>query len=112
MAFPFSVVGRELLALVGEVRLGQDGHRPVDRRVLLPSGAGRGGSIRFEGREIADLAEAELRRLAGREDRNGLQEPMTSLNPVLTIGRQLTEAPIAHGRVTPAGSARTCGRHA
>ena len=99
----FSVSSGETLALVGESGSGKTA-TALSIVGLLPSGAGRGGSIRFEGREIADLAEAELRRLRGERIGMVFQEPMTSLNPVLTIGQQLTEGPIAHGRVTPAGA--------
>jgi len=58
---------------------------------LLPPGAVRTGSVRFEGREIADLAPDALRDVWGAEIAMVFQDPMTSLNPVVRIGRQITE---------------------
>ena len=58
---------------------------------LLPPGARRSGSVRFEGRELTALAADELRRVWGAEIAMVFQDPMTSLNPVVRIGRQLTE---------------------
>ena len=59
---------------------------------LLPEGARVSGSIRFEGTELTTLAEAALCRIRG--DRIGMvfQEPMTALNPLHTVGRQITES--------------------
>ena len=58
---------------------------------LLPPGAIRQGSVRFEGRELAGLGPDDLRDLWGAEVAMVFQDPMTSLNPVVKIGRQLTE---------------------
>ncbi|HEX2886269.1 ABC transporter ATP-binding protein [Vineibacter terrae] len=88
----FQVGAGETLAIVGESGCGKSVTALSILR-LLPSPPARlaGGSIRFQGQELTSLGEAALRRLRG--DRIGMvfQEPMTSLNPVLTIGRQLTE---------------------
>jgi oligopeptide/dipeptide ABC transporter ATP-binding protein len=61
---------------------------------LIPSPPGKivGGEINFQGRDIVKLDESELRKLRGNDIGIVFQEPMTSLNPVLTIGRQMTEA--------------------
>ena len=60
---------------------------------LLPKrGATRTGSIRLEGREIGDLPPKELRSAWGRQMAMIFQDPMTSLNPVMKIGKQITEA--------------------
>ncbi len=63
------------------------------------------GSIRFRGKEITALSEAELREIRGAEIAMVFQDPMTSLNPVLRISRQLIETMTAHGRFT-SGAAR------
>src|SRR3546814_6593187 len=61
---------------------------------LLPEGVGRivGGSIHFEGRDLATLSEREMRRIRGNRMSMIFQEPMTSLNPVLTVGDQIAES--------------------
>jgi oligopeptide transport system ATP-binding protein len=58
---------------------------------LLPDGAVVEGAVRFEGRDLLGLSQARLRDLSGRELAMVFQDPMTSLHPMLTIGRQLTE---------------------
>ena len=64
---------------------------------LLPSGTARTrGSIRFGGRELLGLTDEEMRRIRGREIAMIFQEPMTSLNPVLRIGLQITEPLTIH----------------
>ena len=100
----FSILRGQTLAMVGESGSGKTA-TALSIVGLLPSGGARSGSIQFEGREIIDLPATELRRIRGERIGVVFQEPMTSLNPVLTIGRQLTEGPIAHGRITP-GEAR------
>src|ERR1700736_671331 len=58
---------------------------------LLPEGARATGSVRLEGRELIGLPEAELCRLRGDRIAMVFQEPMTTLNPLQTIGRQVAE---------------------
>jgi peptide/nickel transport system ATP-binding protein len=58
---------------------------------LLPEGAQLGGSIRFDGAELATAPESQLCRLRGRRMAMVFQEPMTALNPLHTIGRQIAE---------------------
>jgi len=58
---------------------------------LLPEGAAVDGTIRFDGRELLDLTQQQLRELAGRELAMVFQDPLTSLHPMLTVGSQLTE---------------------
>jgi oligopeptide/dipeptide ABC transporter ATP-binding protein len=82
----------ETLALVGESGCGKSVTALSILR-LLPRPAGRlvGGSIVFEGRDLARQSEAEMRRLRGTGIGMVFQEPMTSLNPVLTVGAQISE---------------------
>jgi len=65
---------------------------------LIPPQTGRiaSGSIRFEGRELTTLSEAEMKSLRGHRISMIFQEPMTSLNPVLTIGTQIAENVVRH----------------
>ncbi|MGC8476664.1 MAG: ABC transporter ATP-binding protein [Acetobacteraceae bacterium] len=87
----FTVTPGETLAIVGESGCGKSVTSMSILR-LIQSPPGRiAGSIRFEGRELLDLAEAEMRRIRGNDIAMIFQEPMTSLNPVLTVGRQITE---------------------
>ena len=82
----------ETVALVGESGCGKSvSALSVMRLVSAPAGRIVGGRILFKGRDLLTLSEEEMRKLRGREIAMIFQEPMTSLNPVLTIGRQLTE---------------------
>jgi oligopeptide/dipeptide ABC transporter ATP-binding protein len=98
----------ETVALVGESGCGKSvSALSVMRLVSQPAGRIVGGQILFKGRDLLTLSEEEMRRVRGREIAMVFQEPMTSLNPVLTIGRQLTEPLEIHmGLGTSAARAR------
>ncbi len=82
----------ETIAIVGESGCGKSvGALSILRLIPDPPGRVVGGSIRFEGRDLLQLSDAEIRDVRGKDIAMVFQEPMTSLNPVLTIGRQLTE---------------------
>jgi oligopeptide/dipeptide ABC transporter ATP-binding protein len=82
----------ETVALVGESGCGKSMTAlSIMRLVPGPNGRVVSGRILFKGRDLLALPEEEMRRVRGREIAMIFQEPMTSLNPVLTIGRQLTE---------------------
>jgi len=82
----------ETVAVVGESGCGKSvGALSILRLIPSPPGHIAGGSIRFNGRDLLKLGEEEMRRVRGREIGMIFQEPMTSLNPVLTIGLQITE---------------------
>ena len=82
----------ETVALVGESGCGKSVTAlSIMRLVQQPAGRIVGGQILFRGRDLLTLGEDEMRRVRGREIGMIFQEPMTSLNPVLTIERQLTE---------------------
>jgi peptide/nickel transport system ATP-binding protein len=93
----FHVYPGETLAIVGESGCGKSVTALSVLR-LIPSPPGRivSGAIRFAGRELLDLSEAEMRHVRGNEISMIFQEPMTSLNPVLTIGRQIAETLMLH----------------
>jgi peptide/nickel transport system ATP-binding protein len=69
---------------------------------LVPDPPGRivGGSVRLDGRNLLELSEAEMRKVRGNQISMIFQEPMTSLNPVLSIGRQIGEAFMLHHDVS------------
>ena len=77
-----------------------------------PPGRIVAGAIRFAGRDLLALSRAEMRTIRGNDISMIFQEPMTSLNPVLTIGRQIAETLTLHQRPRPHGGARARGRDA
>ncbi|OZI35323.1 glutathione ABC transporter ATP-binding protein GsiA [Bordetella genomosp. 1] len=83
------------LALVGESGCGKSTTALALLRLLAP-GAAVSGSVRLDGRELGTLDEAAFRRLRGGEIAMIFQEPMTSLNPVHTVGQQIAEAIRCH----------------
>ena len=97
----FTLNRRETLGLVGESGCGKSMTALSILRVI-PKPAARivGGEVLFDGRDILQLTEGEMRHLRGRRMAMILQDPMTSLNPVFTIGDQMREAITTHRRVT------------
>jgi oligopeptide/dipeptide ABC transporter ATP-binding protein len=92
----------ETVAIVGESGCGKSvGALSILRLVANPPGRIVGGSIRFEGRDLLKLSDEEIRKVRGKDIAMVFQEPMTSLNPVLTIGRQLTETLQQHLDMSP-----------
>lgn len=91
----FTVGKGETVALVGESGSGKS-VTALSTVSLLPDSAGVEGSIRYLGREMAGASEAELRRVRGNDISFIFQEPMTSLNPLHTIERQLGESLALH----------------
>src|SRR6202048_2622030 len=93
----FHVSPGETLAIVGESGCGKSVTALSILR-LIPSPPGRivSGSIRFAGRDLLGLSEAQMREVRGNEISMIFQEPMTSLNPVLTIGHQIAEPRTLH----------------
>jgi peptide/nickel transport system ATP-binding protein len=93
----FVVYPGETLAVVGESGCGKSvTSLSVLRLIASPPGRVVGGRIRFQGRDLLALPEREMRKLRGNDISMIFQEPMTSLNPVLTIGRQIAEALTLH----------------
>ncbi len=83
-------IGRgEVVGLVGESGCGKSVTALAILRLLRPPGRITGGSVRFQGRDLAALPEREIRRVRGRGIAMIFQAPRESLNPVLPIGRQL-----------------------
>jgi peptide/nickel transport system ATP-binding protein len=93
----FSLRRRETLAIVGESGCGKSVTAlSLMRLVADPPGRIVGGSIRLDKLDLLVLDEAAMRRVRGKEISMIFQEPMTSLNPVMTIGRQIGEALMLH----------------
>jgi oligopeptide/dipeptide ABC transporter ATP-binding protein len=87
----FEIAPGETLGIVGESGCGKS-VTALSLLGLLPrAGRVKGGSARFDDRDLLQLKDRELRKLRGKEIGMIFQDPMTSLNPVLTIGRQLRE---------------------
>src|SRR3982751_6803749 len=87
----FQIGEGETLAVVGESGCGKSVTANSILR-LIPEPPGRvAGSIRFQGTDLLQLDEPEMRKIRGNDISMIFQEPMTSLNPVLSIGRQLGE---------------------
>jgi peptide/nickel transport system ATP-binding protein len=93
----FTVGAGETLGIVGESGCGKSVTALSVMR-LLPPGLGRivGGRVVFGGRDLLRLDEAEMRGIRGNRIAMVFQEPMTSLNPVLTVGEQIAEAVMIH----------------
>jgi peptide/nickel transport system ATP-binding protein len=93
----FSIAPGETLAVVGESGCGKSvTSLSILRLVADPPGRIVGGSIRFQGRDLLALPEAEMRAIRGSEIAMIFQEPMTSLNPVRSVGRQIAEVMVEH----------------
>jgi oligopeptide/dipeptide ABC transporter ATP-binding protein len=88
----YTVDPGETVAIVGESGSGKSVEALSILR-LIPNPPGRitGGEVLFDGRDLRKLSEEDMREVRGRDIGMVFQEPMTSLNPVLTIGRQITE---------------------
>jgi peptide/nickel transport system ATP-binding protein len=93
----FEVAAGETLAIVGESGCGKS-MTALSLMRLIPEPPGRivSGSIKLAGRDLLKISEEEMRDVRGNEISMIFQEPMTSLNPVMTIGKQISEALILH----------------
>jgi peptide/nickel transport system ATP-binding protein len=102
----FSLQRGETLAIVGESGCGKSMTAlSIMRLVPNPPGKIVGGTIMVEGRDLLKLDEAEMRDIRGNDISMIFQEPMTSLNPVLTIGHQIGEALRLHQDLSKSAAA-------
>ncbi|MGD8188998.1 ABC transporter ATP-binding protein [Brevibacillus ginsengisoli] len=91
----------EILGIVGESGCGKSvTSLSIMRLIPNPPGKIVGGSIRFKGENLVEVSEARMRELRGNEVAMIFQEPMTSLNPVFTIGNQISEAIRLHTKAS------------
>ena len=98
----FDVDQGEILAIVGESGSGQSVTRLSIMGLLAEPGHVAGGSLEFEGKDLATLSEKQYRELRGNDMAMIFQEPMTSLNPVYRVGNQIVEAIRTHEKVSKA----------
>ena len=91
-----SLAPGEALGLVGESGCGKSLTALATLRLLPPQARAR-GAILFEGRNLLELSEEEMRQVRGARITMVFQEPMTALNPVMRVGDQVAEAVLAHG---------------
>ncbi|WP_454857782.1 ABC transporter ATP-binding protein [Rhizobium binxianense] len=106
----FELARGEILALVGESGSGKS-MTSLSIMRLLPEAAEMSGHIEIDGRDISALGRRQIEDVRGAKVGMIFQEPMTSLNPVLTIARQMTEGPVRHNglsRRDALAAARTC----
>src|SRR5437762_11040346 len=93
----FTIEPGETLALVGESGCGKSvTSLSIMRLIASPPGRTVAGTIRFNDRDLLGLSEPAMRAVRGNEISMIFQEPMTSLNPVLTVGGQIAEALVLH----------------
>ncbi|CDX14739.1 ATP-binding protein of dipeptide ABC transporter (fragment) [Mesorhizobium sp. ORS 3324] len=100
MDFSCTVMPGESMGIVGESGCGKSTVSLGIMRDLPGLGRIVGGRIKFQGRDMGDMSEAELRAMRGHKIAMVYQEPMASLNPALKIGEQLMEVPILHEKVS------------
>jgi oligopeptide transport system ATP-binding protein len=103
----YTVEQGETVAVVGESGSGKSvSALSILRLIADPPGRITAGEVLFDGRDLRTLSEAEMREIRGRDIGMVFQEPMTSLNPVLSIGRQITETLEQHQGMDRAASDR------
>src|SRR6516164_7858092 len=103
----YTVGQGETVAIVGESGSGKSvGALSILRLIPDPPGRITAGEILFDGRDLRTISEADMRKVRGRDIGMVFQEPMTSLNPVLTIGRQITETLEQHQGADPAAAGK------
>lgn len=95
----FSIAEGERLGIVGESGSGKSVTAASIMGLIEPPGAVVGGEIIFRGRDLLSLPEREMQRIRGREIAIIFQDPMTALDPVFTIGSQLTETLRIHNKM-------------
>ncbi len=98
----FDVMPGQTVAIVGESGSGKSVTSLSIMRLLQADGSRIEGSVMLGGRDVLALPERDMRRVRGNDVAMIFQEPMTSLNPLYTVGWQLVEALVAHRRLTSA----------
>ncbi len=96
----FDLKAGEVLGIVGESGSGKSvTASSIMRLIPKPPGKIVNGTIFFEGKDVLEMSEAQMRDIRGNDIAMIFQEPMTSLNPVFTIGRQIEEAIMLHQNI-------------
>jgi len=102
----FSIAPGEVLGVVGESGAGKSLTGAAIIGLIDPPGRIGGGQVLLDGRRIDNLPPEAMRRVRGREIGAVFQDPLTSLNPLYTIGRQLIETITTHLDMSPAEARR------
>ena len=102
----FSIAPGEVLGVVGESGAGKSLTGSAMIGLIDPPGRIGAGEIRLAGRRIDNLPSEALRKIRGREIGAVFQDPLTSLNPLYTVGRQLTETITTHLDLSPKWASR------
>ncbi|MBE7185780.1 MAG: ABC transporter ATP-binding protein [Methylobacterium mesophilicum] len=100
MDFSCTVMPGEAMGIVGESGCGKSTVSLGVMRDLSNIGKIVGGRIKFQGRDMGDMSDEELRQVRGNKIAMIYQEPMASLNPAMKVGRQLMEVPLIHDKVS------------
>ena len=95
----FSIAEGELVGLVGESGCGKSITALSIMRLIYPPGRIAGGSVRFKGEELTTATDDRMREIRGNDIAMIFQDPMTSLNPVYTVGEQIAEALRLHRKL-------------
>ncbi len=95
----FDLSAGETLAIVGESGSGKSVTTKAIMGLLASNGSITAGSIRYNGRDITTMKEKEFEHLRGKDIAMVFQDPMTSLNPCMTIGKQISESMIKHQKM-------------
>ena len=96
----FHIEAGETVAIVGESGCGKSVTSMSILRLIQEPPGKIAGKILFQGRDLLELSEPEMRAIRGKDISMIFQEPMTSLNPVLTVGRQIGETVMLHEGVS------------
>ena len=102
----YSVEAGKTLGVVGESGSGKSVSAMSILQLLDGNGYIESGSIQFDGKELTKLSQAEMQKIRGNDISVIFQEPMTSLNPVFTVERQVSEPFIIHQGMSKAEAAR------
>jgi oligopeptide transport system ATP-binding protein len=106
----YTMDASEILGVVGESGCGKSVHAlSIMRLIPDPPGKIESGEVWFDGRDLLKLSEAEMRKVRGRDIAMVFQDPMSSLNPVYTVGFQIVEALRLHKNMTKAEARERAG---
>jgi ABC-type glutathione transport system ATPase component len=98
----FTISAGEVLGVVGESGAGKSMTGAAIIGLLEPPGRIAAGEIRLDGKRIDNLRYEDMRRIRGKDIGAIFQDPLTTLNPLYTVGRQLAETMTTHLPITPA----------